>query len=141
MKEYIVKKKIAIRAEPEAVWDALTNPKKTKKYFFKCEVHSNWKPGSPITFKRTFLFFFEYELKGKIIEAQPSKLLKYTLKNSKSSGESIVTDTLSYEKGITTVSITDDVGQEEGAEKRYKRSVKGWDMVLKGLKEVAEHEL
>ncbi|MCF6130713.1 SRPBCC domain-containing protein [Flavobacterium wongokense] len=141
MKEYIVKKKIAIRATPEAVWDALTNPEKTKKYFFKCEVHSNWKPGNPITFKGTFLFFFKFELKGKIIEAEPGKLLKYSLKNSKTSGESIVTDTLTYEKGVTTVSITDDVGPEDGSEKRYTRSVKGWDKILKGLKEVVEHEL
>ena len=140
MKEFVVKKKIAIKATPEEVWDALTNPEKTKKYFFKCEVHSNWNPGSRITFTRTFLYFFTFELKGKILEAEPSKLLKYTLKNSKSPGKSIVTDTLSYEKGVTTLSITDDIGQGAGSEKRYIKSVKGWDKVLKGLKELVESD-
>jgi hypothetical protein len=38
----------------------------------------------------------------------------------------------------TILSITDDVGQGEGAEKRYSRSLKGWDKVLKGLKELVE---
>jgi len=37
MKEFIVKKKIAIKAEPSEVWDALTNSGKNKKYFFIAE--------------------------------------------------------------------------------------------------------
>ncbi len=137
MKEFIVRKEIAIKAKPEEVWDALTNPEKTKEYFFKCEVHSDWKPGSSITFKRSFLFFFTFEMNGKILEIEPQKLLRYNLKNS-SSGKSTVTDKLSYANGITTLSITDDVGQQQGAEKRYNRSVKGWDKVLKGLKKFIE---
>ncbi len=51
MKEFIVKKKVAINAESSIVWDALTNPEKTKEYFFNCEVFSDWKVGSPITLR------------------------------------------------------------------------------------------
>lgn len=40
MKKFIVKKKITVNAEPSEVWDALTNPEKTKEYFFNCEVFS-----------------------------------------------------------------------------------------------------
>ena len=137
-KEYIVHKKIRINAGPQEVWDALTNPEKTKRYFFNCEVHSTWKAGSPITFKGRIFFFFKIEMKGKILKANPGKLLQYTLKNSGSTSISTVTDELIYENGKTTVSITDDVGQGEGAEKRYKKSVKGWDKILKGLKELVE---
>ena len=43
MKDFIVKKEITINATPAEVWDALTNPEKTKEYFFNCEVHSDWK--------------------------------------------------------------------------------------------------
>jgi uncharacterized protein YndB with AHSA1/START domain len=80
-------------------------------------------------------------LNGKILEVVPGKLLKYTLDNSGSDGGetySIVTDELKYVKGETILSITDDVGAGPGAEERYFRSRKGWDKVLKGLKNLVE---
>lgn len=139
MKEYIVKKQIAVTAPAEAVWDALTNPEKTKQYFFHCRVVSNWKAGSPITFKGRMFWIIPIEMKGEIKKITPGKFLQYTLSNKGAKGStSTVTDELKFEDGITTVSITDDVGHGDGAEKRYKRSVKGWDKILNGLKEFVE---
>lgn len=139
MKKYVVKKSIVINSPAEAVWDALTNPEKTKEYFFHCRVLSDWKVGSPITFKGRMFLIIPIEMKGKIQEVTPGKLLKYTLSNGKKGDStSTVTDELTFADGKTTVDITDDVGQGDGAEKRYKRSVKGWDKVLKGLKEFIE---
>ena len=140
MSSFIVKKKIAIQAKPEAVWDALTNPEKTKHYYFHCKVFSDWKPGSTITFKGKMFFFFKIEMHGKILRAEPGKALQYTLENgSKKDGSfSTVTDELSYDGHVTTLTISDDVSDGDGAEKRYKRSVKGWDKILKGLKEFVE---
>lgn len=82
-------------------------------------------------------------MNGKIVKIEPKKTLQYTLKNdgdkkSEASNFSTVTDELSYKNGKTTLSITDDVGKAEGAEKRYEKSMKGWDKVLKGLKELVE---
>src|SRR6478736_5366538 len=130
MENYIVKQSVAIKAQPSQVWDALTNPEKTKKYFFHCEISSQWKKGSDITFKGKLFLVFPIEMRGKIEDIQKEKLLKYTLSNGKSKTHSTVTDELSYSNGITTLSISDDVGQGEGAEKRYKKSVKGWEKVL-----------
>ena len=81
-------------------------------------------------------------MKGEIVKAEPGKILKYTLKNGKASeaSTSTVTDELAYADGKTTLAITDDVGSGEGAEKRYHRSVKGWNKVLKGLKELVEKD-
>src|SRR5436190_23157273 len=135
MSNYVVHKKIILKAKPEDVWDALTNPHKTKEYFFGCEVHSSWKEGGGISFKRKILWLINFELKGKIVYIEPGKLLQYILKNRKGTSFSTVTDELTYADGKTTLSITDDVGESKGAEKRYSRSVKGWDKVLKGLKE------
>ena len=42
MKDYVVKQKVTINAAPELVWDALTDPEKTKQYFFNCRVISSW---------------------------------------------------------------------------------------------------
>ncbi len=141
MKQHIVRKNIAINATPAAVWDALTNPENTTKYFFNCAVYSDWKVGSPIMFKGRIFLVKKIEMHGRINQVEQEKLLQYTLKNDSDPGTtSTVTDELSYANGITTLSITDDVGMGEGAEKRYKRSVKGWDKVLKGLKELVEEE-
>lgn len=138
METYIVRQSVDIKAQPEQVWDALTNPEKTKRYFFNCEISSNWIKGSPITFKGKLFWVFPIELKGKIEDIQKGKLLKYTLSNGRSATHSTVTDELSYNNGTTTLSISDDVGEGEGAAKRYKKSVKGWEKVLKGLKKVVE---
>jgi hypothetical protein len=43
-----------------------------------------------------------------------------------------------YANGVTTLTVTDDVGQGEGAQKRYARSQKGRDRVLRGLKKLVE---
>jgi uncharacterized protein YndB with AHSA1/START domain len=138
--EHVVKKSIDIKARPEKVWDALTNPEKTKQYFFNCEVISDWKEESPITFRGRIFLVKKIEMTGEIIQVEPNKLLKYSLKNSSdhSGTHSIVTDVMRYHDGVTTLSITDDVGPGPGAEKRFSRSQKGWDKVLKGLKKVVE---
>lgn len=140
--EYIVKKKIELKATPDKVWQALTDPEKTKEYFYNCRVFSDWQEGSPITFKGKLFWVLPIELKGQILRAEPGKLLQYTLKNRKdtSSNFSTVTDELYYANGQTTLYITDDVGQGEGAEKRYERSMDGWDEVLEGLKELVEKD-
>ena len=50
--ELIVKKSIKVNADISAVWDALTNPEMTKKYFFDYEAISDWETGSVIEFKK-----------------------------------------------------------------------------------------
>ena len=77
-----------------------------------------------ITFKGRLFWIIPIEMKGEIKKIEPGKLLQYTLFN-KAGSTSTVTDELKFAGGITTVHITDDVGQGDGSEKRYKRSVKG----------------
>jgi uncharacterized protein YndB with AHSA1/START domain len=141
MTDFIVRKEIIIDGELSDVWDALTNPEKTKRYFFHCKVFSDWKVGSSIIFKGKIFLFKKIELKGTIQAIEPEKLLKYTLQNSGDSNSksfSIVTDELSHIDGKTILNVSDDVGRGEGAEKRYKRSMKGWDHILQGLKQLVE---
>ena len=139
---HVVNKSIRIKGTPAQVWDALTNPEKTKEYFFNCEVLSDWKVGSPITFKGRFMSK-KIELHGEIVAIEQERLLKYTLKNSEdedTDSTSTVTDRLEYVNGETVVSITDDVGVGAGAEKRYEKSVQGWGNILSGLKAIVEKE-
>jgi uncharacterized protein YndB with AHSA1/START domain len=144
MSNHVIRKSVVINAKPSLVWDALTNPAKTEQYFFHCAVHSRWKVGDTITFKGKMFFIIDIEMTGIIQEIEPEKLLKYTLKNGKdddaAAGTSVVTDVLTYAGGQTTLSITDDVGDGEGADKRVEKSEKGWDKVLAGLKKLVEEE-
>lgn len=138
MKEFIVKRKTVLKATPAEVWDALTNPEKTRKYFFHCKVFSDWEVGSTITFVGRIFLIKKIEMKGTILELIPQKLLKYSLNNANAkdgtSSFSVVTDSLSYEDGKTTLTITDDVGEGAGAEERFKKSHKGWTKIIKGLR-------
>ncbi len=136
MKDYTVHQTLTLNASPETVWDALTNPEQTRKYFFGCKVFSDWKAGSSITFKGRMFWIIPIEMKGKIIAATPGKLLKYTLSNSKGKSTSTVTDTITQKDDKTILEISDNVGDGDGAEKRYHRSVKGWRKVLSGLQKL-----
>ena len=140
MNDFIVRKIVTINAEPSKVWDALTNPEKTKKYFFNCKVFSEWRAGSSITFKGRIFLFWNIEMTGKIQAIDQQRFLRYTLSNKSddSHTSSTVTEELSYADGVTTLTISDDVSAGEGAEKRFKKSEKGWDKVLGRLKDLVE---
>jgi uncharacterized protein YndB with AHSA1/START domain len=144
MENFIVTKTIRLKAEPSAVWNALTNPEKTKQYFFNCEVYSDWEPGSTIRFTGRLFLIKKIEMTGQIIDIVPNKFLKYSLENEEDDVDpdsfSIVTDEIAYENGETVLTITDNVGQGKGAQERYERSVKGWDKILEGLKKVVEED-
>jgi|GEM_PF-234538 len=136
--QFTVSKRIHLIAKPEVVWDALTNPEKTKKYFFNCKVFSDWKAGSAIVWKGTVFLFKKIEFHGKIVQIEPEKLLKYTLKNEHSSSTSTVTEKLIATRRGTMLFVYDHVGDGEGAAERFERSEKGWTKVLNGLKKLVE---
>ena len=141
MENFQVKKVIIIKADISNVWDALINPEKTKKYFFGCEVHSEWKEGSLIEFKDKNGVPL---VRGTVLKIVSKRLLKYSVlhfnldDNDDPSCFSLVTYELSYDHGETTLCITDDVGKAAGAGDRFLKSEKVWGNVLKGLKKLLE---
>ncbi len=148
MEKLVVKSTITINAPSSQVWDVLTNPEKTKIYMFGCETVSDWNVGSEL------LWEGEYEgkkmvfVKGKIVNIEPNKLLKYTVIDPFASYPDIpenylnVTYELTEQDGQTTLIVVQD-GFETAAEgeKRYKdvyNNGKGWDPILVEIKKVAE---
>lgn len=140
MKDFIVQKQITIQASRSTVWETLTNPDLTERYFYGCRIDSSFIADDPIIFKRRILWLFPFELRGKIRAVNPGSFLSYSLKNASTVSESIVSVELTEDAGRTLVNVTDDVGQEAGAESRYNRSVRGWDKILNGMKRVAEKQ-
>src|ERR1041385_2758502 len=74
---YTAKQVITIAAPRSTVWEALTKPELVKKYFFGTTVESTYKKGSPIRFMGEWEGK-KYEDKGKILEIEKDKLLKYS---------------------------------------------------------------
>ena len=70
-------KTVTIDARKAEVWDALTKPDKIKEYMHGTNVSTDWKEGSPISWKGEWKGK-PYEDKGQILEVQPQKRLSYT---------------------------------------------------------------
>ena len=66
---------VFIRATPERIWEAITDPARTRDYFYGTQVKSDWKVGSPM--------FYDYPdgrlaAEGKILEIDPPRRLVHT---------------------------------------------------------------
>jgi uncharacterized protein YndB with AHSA1/START domain len=143
-----VKNTVSINATTAAVWDALTNPEKTKIYMFGCETVSDWQVGSDLLWRGEYEGKEMVFVKGKILEIEPDKLLKYTVIDPFAAYPDIpenylnVTYELTEQGSETILTVTQD-GFETAAEgeKRYKdvyNNGEGWNPILVGIKKVAE---
>jgi len=139
-KSYAGKASIVIHAKAGKVWDALTNPKLIKQYLFGTEATSEWKVGSPITYRGVWQGK-SYEDKGTIVELIPNKLLRSTYWSSFSGLEDRPENylTVIYElfeaNGQTTITITTDNNPtQESAD----QAAGNWAQVLQAMKELLE---
>jgi uncharacterized protein YndB with AHSA1/START domain len=133
---------IRIDAPAAKIWHVLTTPALTRKFMFGGEAVSDWKTGSPLTWR---MEGSEKVLKGTILAIEPGRLLSYTIIDPDASyanepgNATTVTYELTEEGGSTLVSVSDgDFASVAEGEKRYRRTVQGWGEALVRLKEVAE---
>jgi uncharacterized protein YndB with AHSA1/START domain len=138
--KFTAKATTIIHAPLSKVWQSLINPEIIKQYLFNTEVISDWKAGSPITYKgewqgKTF------EDKGKILKIEPEKLLMSThwspLSGVPDTPENYhtVTYTLSPRGESTEVTITQD---NNSTEEEKEHSEQNWRTVLEGMKKLLE---
>ena len=139
-RDFISKISIVIKAPVAKVWDAIVNPEMARKYFWDAEVSTDWKVGSPITFRGEFNGN-KYEEKGEILQFIPEKLLQYS---HWSNLEGIPDVPENYRKWTfelleegtnVNLSITED---NIPTEKQRKRSDEFWNDVLKTIKQLLE---
>lgn len=133
---------ISVQAAPARVWEALTNPELIKQYLFGTDVTTDWRVGSPITYKGVWEGK-PYEDKGKILEVDPGRLLVSTYWSSMS-GTADVADnyvTVRYEvtpeAGGSRLTITQDNNKTQAD---ADHSAQNWKMVLDGLKKLVESQ-
>jgi uncharacterized protein YndB with AHSA1/START domain len=136
----IAKATIIINTPASRVWDALTNPELIKQYLFGTQVTTDWKVGSPITYKGTWEGKV-YEDKGKVLQVEPGKLLVSTFWSSLSGLPDVpesyktVRYDLSTEGSGTRLTITQD---NNDSQEEASHSEQNWKMVLDGMKKLLE---
>lgn len=142
-RKLVIKKSVILNFPAFTVWEALTNPELTKKYFFNCEVVSTWKKGGLITFQEVSDEKIVEHVKGTIKRIKPGKYLSYTFYSRASGPENIpskpmkVIYKLSEDKdGNTKLFISEgDFGRDIT---RFNENSEGWENVLNGLKALLE---
>lgn len=150
MKEMTIKNTIEINASMATVWDALTNPEKTKVYMFGCETVSEWTPGSELLWKGNYEGTEMIFVKGFIIEIVPMTKLVYSVFAPNSTMEDVLANYLnvSYElnekNGVTTLNVTQgDYSKVAEGDRRYQESWnngEGWNPILVEIKKMVEAE-
>jgi uncharacterized protein YndB with AHSA1/START domain len=136
----IAKAQIDIAAPATEVWHALTDPESIAKYFFGSQVETDWKPGSPITWKGQYNGK-SFEDKGEILEVERNRLLQMS-HFSPLSGQPDKPEnyhTLTYElaeaDGSTHLSLSQD---NNSSEDEAQHSKANWETMLEALKKTVE---
>ena len=137
---FVAHASIDIAAPREKVWDALVNPETIKKYMFGTNVVTDWRQGSPITWKGEW-HGKSYEDKGEIRHITPPQSIPYThfspLSGLPDEPENYhtVTIELSAEQHHTRISLSQDNNPTEQARQH---SEQNWKMMLESLKKLLE---
>jgi uncharacterized protein YndB with AHSA1/START domain len=134
-------KAVSIDAPGAAVWDALTNPEKVKRYMHGTNLDTNWQVGSPIRWKGEWKGQ-EYEDKGELLEFEPQTRLKYTHWSPMGGSEDrpenyhTVAVVLVDRGGTTELTLTQDNNPSQEAADQMAEN--NWGPMLEGLKQTAE---
>jgi uncharacterized protein YndB with AHSA1/START domain len=129
---------VFIRATPEQVWDGITKPEFTTRYFHGTKIDSTFEPGAPYL----SVAGGETVVDGEVLESDPPRMLKHTWRalydpETASEPHSRVTWEIEpQEGGVTKLTVTHD--QLEAAPKTAASVAGGWSYVLSGLKTLLE---
>jgi uncharacterized protein YndB with AHSA1/START domain len=132
---------VFIKASPEQIWEAITTPEFTTKYFHGSYVDSTFEPGAPYmgySADRSKLW-----VDGEIVEADPPRRLQHTwrsLYDEASAKEPHSRVTWEIEPGEGGISKLTVVHDQLDASPLTAQSVSGagWMFVLSGLKTLLE---
>ena len=131
---------VFIRATPEQVWEAITKPEFTTRYFYGSAVDSTFEPGAPylgLSGDRQ-----QKLVDGEVLEVERPRLLRHTwraLYDEETATEPHSRVTWEIEPqdgGVTKLTVVHD--DLEAAPKTAASVAGGWPFVLSGLKTLLE---
>jgi uncharacterized protein YndB with AHSA1/START domain len=136
MSEQRIEQVIYIKAPIERVWDALTNPDVTVKYWGSTRIESDWQPRSTIRYVRDGQVMDEHV----ILDIQAPTKLVHTFQplfgEFRHEGPSQVSMTLEQGGEVVRLVLVHDHFAPDS--KVYPACSQGWPMILSGLKTLME---
>ena len=131
---------VFIRATPEQVWDAITKPEFTSKYFYGSVVDSTFEPGA--SYNSWSGDRSRQLVEGEVLEADRPRILRHSwraLYDPETAAEQHSRVTWEIEPqdgGVTKLTVVHD--ELEAAPKTAASVAGGWMFVLSGLKTLLE---
>jgi uncharacterized protein YndB with AHSA1/START domain len=136
MNEQRIFQVIYIRTSLIALWDALTNPDVTKRYWFDTRIDSDWKTGSKVQYLRNGELTDEHVILAIEKHHYPSHTFKHLLGDFQTEPLSRVTFTMEENGGVVRLTIVHDSFPPEC--KVFRACSDGWPMILCNLKTLLE---
>ena len=129
---------VFIRTEPEQVWQAITDPAFTERFFFQTRVAAEWQPGAPIKY---WMRDGALAVEGEVLEAEPPRRLVTTWAfrgnpETEVDPPSRVTWEIEPMAGMCRLTLVHDDFPSETA--TFKSVGGGWPLVLSSLKSLLE---
>ncbi len=131
---------VTVDAPAGKVWEALTTPALIKKYFFGTTVVTDWKVGSPVSFRGEWQGK-TYEDKGTVLSFEPGKGLSFNYWSSFSGIEDLpdLRQIIAYGLRESGAGVEVSIHQSNcDTQERADHSVSNWKSVLEGLKKLVE---
>jgi uncharacterized protein YndB with AHSA1/START domain len=131
---------VFIKASPEAIWDAITKPEFTARYFYGSLVDSTFEQGAP--FRSYSPDHSQLWVEGVVEESEPPRRLSHTwraLYDEDTAGEEpsrVTWEVEPVDGGVTKLTVVHD--RLEGAPKTAVNVAGGWMFILSGLKTLLE---
>jgi len=138
MTNQVIDEEVCISVPINIVWDALTNPDITEKYWGGTRIESEWKKGSVIYYRRDGEIVDEH----KLLEIVPHRFIEHTFKpmfgEFQEESPSLVSIILKPEGPTTRVVVLH--RNFPPSSKVYAACSGGWPEILKSLKALLEGE-
>lgn len=129
---------IYIRATPERIWQAITDPDLVQRYYFNSVIESDFQPGSPLVYRQADTGRLDIE--GEVVEADPPRKLVHTMAvrwdPNVNDEPTRVTWEITPMGEACLLSVTHDGFTSET--ETYHQTKGGWPMILSGLKTLVE---
>ena len=130
---------VFIKAAPDAIWDAITRPEWTQKYFYGTRVEYDLRPGG--SFRSLAGDGEEVLVDGEVVEVDAPRKLVQTwrfLYDPELTAEGFTRVTWEIEAGESGATKLTAIHELEGAPKTAKHVAGGWSYILSGLKTLLE---
>lgn len=127
-----------IRTTPEKLWQALTDPQFTRRYFFETAWESDWKPGSPW---RLMIPDGRVGDAGQVLEIDPPRRLVLSWRNEfmpelREEGDSRMTYELEPQADAVKLTVIHEMARPDS--KLIQSVSSGWPPILASLKSMLE---